>query len=92
VGFGTLLFVIVFGFLVLGPKQMSAMLGHVARAKAEFDKATRSLKSQLKAGLDAIPPTSQGPATSLSSQSEFLQPAGSQRSDGCSVRTPRPIP
>jgi Sec-independent protein translocase protein TatA len=56
VGFGTeLLFVILLGFLILGPRQMSAMLGHVARAKAEFDKATLSFKSQLTAKLEADP-------------------------------------
>jgi Sec-independent protein translocase protein TatA len=54
VGFGTeLLFVILLGFLILGPKQMNAMLGHVARAKAEFDKATRGFKSQLTAELES---------------------------------------
>jgi Sec-independent protein translocase protein TatA len=51
VGFGTeLLFVILLGFLILGPKQMRVMLGQVARAKAEIEKATRSFKSQLTAG------------------------------------------
>jgi Sec-independent protein translocase protein TatA len=56
VGFGTeLLLVLLLGFLILGPKQMHAMLGHVARAKAEFDKATRSFKSQLAAELEAPP-------------------------------------
>jgi Sec-independent protein translocase protein TatA len=56
VGFGTeLLLVLLLGFLILGPKQMHAMLGHVARAKAEFDKATRSFKSQLTAELEAPP-------------------------------------
>jgi Sec-independent protein translocase protein TatA len=57
--FGTdLLFVILLGFLVLGPKQMHAMLRHVARAKTEFDKATRSFKSQITAGLEAAPKSS----------------------------------
>ena len=61
-GFGTeLLFVILLGFLILGPKQMNAMLGHVARAKAEFDKATRSFKSQLTAELEATPQRPQDP-------------------------------
>ena len=40
------------GFLILGPKQMHAMLGRVARAKTEFDKATRAFKSQLTAELE----------------------------------------
>jgi Sec-independent protein translocase protein TatA len=49
-GFGAerpLLFAL--GFVVLGPKRMHAMLGHVERAKAEFDKASRGIKSQLAA-------------------------------------------
>jgi Sec-independent protein translocase protein TatA len=50
-----LLFVILLGFLVVGPRQMNAMLGHVARAKAEFDRATRSFKSQLAAEPEANP-------------------------------------
>jgi Sec-independent protein translocase protein TatA len=54
VGFGTeILIVLLLGFLILGPKQMHAMLGHLARAKAELENATRGLKSQLGAQLDA---------------------------------------
>ena len=37
------------GFVVLGPKRMQATLRHVARAKAELDKAICSIKSQLPA-------------------------------------------
>ena len=49
-GFGTELpLLLALGFVVLGPKRMHAMLGHVARSKAEFDKASRGLKSQLTA-------------------------------------------
>jgi Sec-independent protein translocase protein TatA len=56
VGFGTeLLFVMLLGLLILGPRKMHAMLGHVARAKADFDKATRSFKSQLTSALDVKP-------------------------------------
>jgi Sec-independent protein translocase protein TatA len=56
VGFGTeLLLALLLGFLILGPKQMNAMLGQMARAKAEFDKATRNLKSQLTAELQTPP-------------------------------------
>ena len=34
-GFGTeILFMLLFGLLVLGPKRLHAMLGHVARAKS----------------------------------------------------------
>jgi Sec-independent protein translocase protein TatA len=54
VGFGTeILFVLLLGLLVLGPKQMHALLGHVARAKAQFEEASRGFKSQLTAEFDA---------------------------------------
>jgi Sec-independent protein translocase protein TatA len=54
VGFGAeILLVLLLGFLLLGPRQMHALLGNVARAKALFDDATRSLKSQLTAELEA---------------------------------------
>jgi Sec-independent protein translocase protein TatA len=54
VGFGTeILLILMLGLLVLGPKQLHTLLGHVARAKAQFEVASRSLKSQLAAGLDA---------------------------------------
>jgi Sec-independent protein translocase protein TatA len=57
VGFGTeILFLIVLGALLLGPKQLHAVLGHIARAKAQFEKANRSLKSQLEAELEAQHP------------------------------------
>jgi len=48
VGFGTeILFMLMLGLLVLGPKQLRTLLGHVARAKAKFEEASRSFKSQL---------------------------------------------
>jgi Sec-independent protein translocase protein TatA len=54
VGFGTeILFIIMLGLVVLGPKQLHAMLGHVARARAELENTTRGIKSQLAAELDA---------------------------------------
>ena len=63
-GFGTeLLFVILLGFLILGPKQMQVMLGHVARAKAELDKATRGFKSQLTAEIEATSGESKPPSS-----------------------------
>jgi Sec-independent protein translocase protein TatA len=37
------------GFLILGPKRMHEMLGQLGRAKAQFDKASRGIKSQLAA-------------------------------------------
>ena len=55
-GFGTeILFMLVLGLLVLGPKRLQKMLGHVARAKAEFEDASRGFKSQLAAELSAAP-------------------------------------
>jgi len=53
VGFGTeILFLLVLGLLVLGPKRLPAILGHVARAKAQFEGATHSFRSQLQAELE----------------------------------------
>jgi len=54
VGFGTeLLLMLLLGFLLLGPKQMQALLRHVGRAKAQLDQVTRGVKSQLTADLEA---------------------------------------
>jgi Sec-independent protein translocase protein TatA len=56
VGLGTeILFILTLGLLVLGPKQLHTVLKHVARAKVELENATRGLKSQLAAELDAAP-------------------------------------
>jgi Sec-independent protein translocase protein TatA len=56
VGFGTeILFMLLLGLVVLGPKRLHAMMGHVARAKAELENATRGIKSQLAARLDGAP-------------------------------------
>ena len=52
-GLGTeILFILMLGLLVLGPKQLHALLGHVARAKAQFEEASRGFKSQLAAEFD----------------------------------------
>ena len=52
-GLGTeILFILVLGLLVLGPKQLHTLLRQVARAKAQFEEASRSLKSQLATELD----------------------------------------
>jgi Sec-independent protein translocase protein TatA len=52
-GFGTeLLFVVLLGFVVLGPKRLHTVLEHVARAKAEFVKASRDFRSQLAPALE----------------------------------------
>jgi Sec-independent protein translocase protein TatA len=49
-----LLLGVALGFMILGPQRMHAMLAHLGRAKAEFDKASRSLRSQLSADLDRV--------------------------------------
>ena len=54
-GLGTeILFILMLGLLVLGPKHLHALLGHVARAKAQFEEVSRGFKSQLAAELDAV--------------------------------------
>jgi Sec-independent protein translocase protein TatA len=53
VGFGSeLLFLLLLGLLVIGPKRLPTIMARVARAKAQFDKATGSLRSQLQAELE----------------------------------------
>ena len=53
-GLGTeILFILILGLLVLGPKQLHTLLGHVVRAKAQFEEASRGFKSQLAAELEA---------------------------------------
>jgi Sec-independent protein translocase protein TatA len=37
------------GFVLLGPKQLNSLLQRAVRAKAEWDKASSGLKSQLMA-------------------------------------------
>ena len=54
-----MLFVLLLGLLVLGPKQLHTMLVQVARAKAQIENATRGFKSQLAAELDAAPEDSE---------------------------------
>ena len=52
-GFGTeILFILVLGFLLLGPKRLPTILGQLARAKDQFEKASRGLRSQLEAELE----------------------------------------
>ena len=54
-GLGTeILFILMLGLLVLGPKQLHTLLGHVARAKAQFEEASRGFKSQLATEFDAM--------------------------------------
>ena len=53
-GLGTeILFILVLGLLILGPRRLHTLIGHVARAKAQFEEASRGLKSQVEAELDA---------------------------------------
>ena len=53
-GLGTeILFVLMLGLPVLGPKQLHTLLGRVARAKAQFEEASRSFKSQLASEFEA---------------------------------------
>ena len=47
-GLTEILFIIVLGVLLLDPKRLPAILGSVARAKAQFEEATQSFKSQLE--------------------------------------------
>ena len=65
-GFGTeILFMLMLGLVILGPKKLHAMLGHVARAKAELENAARGIKSQLATEQeDARPPELSSRATS----------------------------
>ena len=47
-GFGTEIFFFAgLGVLILGPKRLHAMIGHVMRAKAQFEKTAQAFKSQL---------------------------------------------
>ena len=67
-GFGAeVLFILLLGLLVLGPKRLHLVLADVARAKARFEEASRGFKSQLKAELEA---DSHGPGTH--EESRFL--------------------
>lgn len=55
-GFGTeILFIIALGLLVLGPKRLHAVLGHLAKAKIRFEEASRGFNSELGAELRAKP-------------------------------------
>jgi Sec-independent protein translocase protein TatA len=43
------------GFVVLGPKRMQAILGQIAKVKAEFAKSSRDIKSRLAVELEGEP-------------------------------------
>lgn len=52
-GFGTAIVLIVFvGVLLLGPKRLPTIIGHIARAKAQLENATHHCGSQLEAELE----------------------------------------
>ena len=54
-GLGTeILFILMLGLLVLGPKQLHTLLGHVARVKAQFEEVSRGFKSQLASELEVV--------------------------------------
>jgi Sec-independent protein translocase protein TatA len=54
--FGTeVLFMIILGLLMLGPKRLHTMLQHLAQIRADFEKASRGVKSQLAAELEGVP-------------------------------------
>jgi hypothetical protein len=53
-GFGVeIVFFVMLGLLILGPKGLHTMLVRVARVKVEFERATRGLKSELATVLEA---------------------------------------
>jgi Sec-independent protein translocase protein TatA len=60
-----ILFVLALGLLVLGPKRLHAMLGSVARAKAQFEEASRRFQSQPGAEHDEVQQGAANPATGL---------------------------
>ncbi len=52
-GFGSeVLFIIALVFLLLGPKQLPAILEHIAHAKAQLKSATHNFASELNAALE----------------------------------------
>jgi Sec-independent protein translocase protein TatA len=51
--FGTeIFFFMALGVVVLGPKRLQALIGHVIRAKQRFEEVTQAFKSQLVEELD----------------------------------------
>ena len=52
-GFGTeLLFIVMLGFLFVGPKRLPTILGQIARAKAQLESAARNLQAELEVELE----------------------------------------
>ena len=55
-GFGMeMLFVLMLGLLILGPKQLHTILVRMSQARADLQNATRGLRAQLAVELDAAP-------------------------------------
>lgn len=53
---GEVLFMVALGLVLLGPKQLHVMLKHAARVRAEFQEASRNIKSQLTSELEGSNP------------------------------------
>jgi len=52
-GFGTeILFIVMLGFLFVGPKRLPTILAQITRAKGQLENATRNLGSKLEAELE----------------------------------------
>ena len=52
-GFGTeLLFIVMLGFLFVGPKRLPTILGQIARARAQLEGAARNLEGELEVELE----------------------------------------
>ncbi len=49
-----ILVILILGLLILGPKHLHTLLGHAARAKAQFEEVSRGFKSQIAAELDTV--------------------------------------
>jgi Sec-independent protein translocase protein TatA len=78
VGLGAeILFLLLLGLLVLGPKRLHTVLADAAQAKARFEEASRGFKSQLTAELEAA---SQGPGNR--EHSRFLATESRREPDG----------
>ena len=61
--FGTeIIFFVALGLLVLGPKRLHTVIGHLVRAKARFEEVTRAFKSQLVEELDSEAPEKPQPS------------------------------
>lgn len=62
-GFGTeILFFVALGVLVLGPKHLHAVIGHVVRAKTRLEEVTKAFQSQLVEELDSEHPNRPKPS------------------------------